>query len=645
MNTAKQIARNTIYLIVCVLASHSKAQTFTHGWINTAGSSKSDEPIKSVTDKNHNLISLGLYQNNTSFNLAGTAVTKTSKGLSDCYIQKLDPSGKLKWVVTFGSKKEEAIYNIAVDNAGNIYATGLFQDTIDLNPGLGLTQFVPKSQSTFMLKLDSNGNYLWGQQLDGSIQTLTNILITKDQKLLITGTYIEEVDFDPHGGVTKLSVSTKYSLDARNAFLCKYNSSDGTLIWAKDFRTDKNTVELYDATIDKDGNIISCGYFNYAVDFDPGTAVKYQNVGSDGFQEGFVCKLTADGDYLWARSFTASSMQIYSTQTDDNGNIWLGGSFYANVDFDPGSGTAMESAAQMDQFLLKLDANGLFVFVKVLPVKLYSTTFIRQILCDKFGNAYIAGIFTDTVDFDPSSAKKYLVSGQFVYSGFIAKYNASGNLIQAYKIGNNADPLTNLNLQFGNQGSLYFTGNYIGTVNFAINSPAVNKTPQGESDAFMQKIDCNISHSISQSGGILTVNVSGAKLQWINCSTGAPIAGETGTTFTAKSNGSYAVVIEKGECTVLSDCKTITAAGIKSISGNYELQISPNPATDEFLVLPGNVNYQSIRIVDIHGKTVSIMEVQSNSAKISISNLLPGIYFVMANDTFQNQYTTRLVKL
>lgn len=645
MKMAKFITQVSVCALFTILNTAVQAQTFTHAWLNSAGGSQGDEPVKSAVDVNNNLISLGMFQKTCGFNLSGTVVNKTSIGFSDCYIQKLSPSGNLKWVVAFGSKKEDLIYSVATDNGGNIYATGLFQDTTDFNPGAGVNKLTTKNQSFFILKLDSNGNFLWVKQIDGTIETVTNILVTKDQNILLTGTYTQSVDFDPDAGITKLTVSTSYVQDARNAFLCKYNSTNGSLMWAKEFRTDKNTIELTNASIDKDGNIISCGYYDYIADFDPGTATRNHNVNGTGFQEGFVVKLSSDGNYVWARSFTASSMQIYCCNTDDSNNIWLGGSFYAMVDFDPSTGEAIESTSNTDVFIFKLDKDGFFVLVKIIKTSAISTSTIRSLFCDKKGNVYIGGEFRDSVDFDPGATKKILRSGNYIPSSFIAKYNNSGNLIQAYKIGTGTESVTSPNILLGQKGSIYHSGIYRETINFAINSAASNSTPAGESDAYMQKIDCNISHSISQSGGILTVNISGAKLQWINCSTGARIAGETGTTFIAKTNGNYAVMIEKGECTVVSDCKTITAASTHDLSRQSVLQFAPNPAENTIQITQQNINFNQIKIMDVNGKTILEIPLNTGQDAISIGQLQAGIYILEATDSNQKKYQAKLIKL
>ena len=51
---------------------------------------------------------------------AGTS-TETSNGSYDLFIQKLNSSGAFQWVKTFGGTAQDDIYDIELDNTGNIY--------------------------------------------------------------------------------------------------------------------------------------------------------------------------------------------------------------------------------------------------------------------------------------------------------------------------------------------------------------------------------------------------------------------------------------------------------------------------------------------------------------------------------------------
>src|SRR5687768_2963338 len=57
---------------------------------------------------------------------------------------------------------------MAVDADGNVIIVGIFEGSTDLDPGPGVynvTTSVAQQWNTFIQKLDSNGNFLWGGTL------------------------------------------------------------------------------------------------------------------------------------------------------------------------------------------------------------------------------------------------------------------------------------------------------------------------------------------------------------------------------------------------------------------------------------------------------------------------------------------------
>src|SRR5262249_49941950 len=52
--------------------------------------------------------------------------TLTSRGDSDGFLAKLDPSGQIQWVRQFGGTGHDYMGDVGVDAAGNVYTTGSF---------------------------------------------------------------------------------------------------------------------------------------------------------------------------------------------------------------------------------------------------------------------------------------------------------------------------------------------------------------------------------------------------------------------------------------------------------------------------------------------------------------------------------------
>lgn len=157
--------------------------------------------------------------------------------------------------------------------------------------------------------------------------------------------------------------------------------------------------------------------------------------------------------------------------------------------------------------------------------------------------------------------------------------------------------------------------------------------------------DCGFSLSTTKSGTTITAvdTSSDLSFQWINCSNTASINGATNRSFTATSNGSYAVVITDGNnCSDTSNCVSVTMPN--GISENVDTySVYPNPSNGIFNVdLPLNSDV-SIRVLNISGQEIySASNVNSNTHSFELNNEA-GIYFLEI-ETGNNKEYFKLIK-
>lgn len=116
--------------------------------------------------------------------------------------------------------------------------------------------------------------------------------------------------------------------------------------------------------------------------------------------------------------------------------------------------------------------------------------------------------------------------------------------------------------------------------------------------------------------------------QWINCSDLTPIAGATGTTFTASMNGVYAVVASNGCGSDTSECSTINSVGITDLSG-ADLSVYPNPTDGALHVqVSANMLGQTWKLYDIRGRLVVDGNIETETSTLSMEQLSLGTYWL-----------------
>lgn len=170
----------------------------------------------------------------------------------------------------------------------------------------------------------------------------------------------------------------------------------------------------YGIALDGLGNVYTTGHFKDTCDFDPGVGTF--DLISAGLDDIFISKLDILGNFVWAKQIGESSTDVgTSIVVDDSGNVYSAGYFYGVADFDPGSGTTnLTSAGAYDEFVLKLNTSGNFIWAKNMGGM--ATDIAKSIAVDVAGNVYTTGQFQGTADFDPNSGILNLTSaGGMIY--------------------------------------------------------------------------------------------------------------------------------------------------------------------------------------------------------------------------------------
>ena len=389
-------------------------------------------------------------------------------GNDDIFIAKYDAMGNYLWAKKIGSSPGTDYGSaIALDGNGNIYITGVFEQTADFDPGAGTANLTGIGRGDiFLAKYDASGNYLWAIRMGSTeIDAGIDLAVDASNNVYLTGTYVETVDFDPGPGTANL-----IALGNRNVFIAKYSSS-GNYLWAKDIGG-PNIDEGGDLILDGNGSLYVSGSFQNTADFDPGPGTA--NLTSFGFGDVFIAKYTTSGNYLWAKQMGGTyDDKGPSLALDGNGNVCMTALFGNTADFDPGAGTAnLTSLGEWDIALAKYNASGSFLWAKSIGGTDYDIS--QSIALDGNNNIYITGYFRNTVDFNPGPGVANLTSAD-QSDIFLAHYDASGNYKWAKSIENIGTAGGNC-LAVSGTGKINLGGRFTGAADFDFGPGTANRT-------------------------------------------------------------------------------------------------------------------------------------------------------------------------
>ncbi|MEO6831765.1 MAG: T9SS type A sorting domain-containing protein [Chitinophagaceae bacterium] len=302
--------------------------------------------------------------------------TITSNDNGEAILIKEDAAGNFVWVKRFGDSRKNqgvSLTELETDATGNIYVAGSVTDSFDLDPGPNVFSF--SKRGSFIMKLDSSGNFVWAKGFE--VDTVPNSIIINDMKVVGNAIYVGTsfygtVDLDPGPGISKVtSTSTVY----RDMALIKLDTA-GNFIWGNAILgTQKDNMNAL--AVDNAANVYITGGFEDTVDFDPGPGVfkLTETPWSLGFNFGyfsdiFIAKYDAAGNLAWAHSIGGHyDDEGKGIAVDRFGNVFVSGSYnsssnYLNaIDFDPGPGVFTLNVAKTN-FMLKLRNNGDFAWAR-----------------------------------------------------------------------------------------------------------------------------------------------------------------------------------------------------------------------------------------------------------------------------------------
>ncbi len=404
------------------------------------------------------------------------------------YLFPLIPSAQptLLWAKRMGGTTTDAGYSIAVDGSGNVFTTGKFLGTANLDPGAGTYNLTdPAGGDVFVSKLDGAGNFVYAKSMGGAGQGAGySIALDGSGNIYTTGIYDGTADFDPGAGTYNLTFAG--SLDV---FVSKLDAS-GNFLWAKSLGGTSDD-RGYSLAVDGSSNVYTTGYFYGTADFDPGAGTYNLNaaMGGSGYPDIFISKLDASGNFAWAKSIGGTYYDYgRAIAVDGSGNVYTVGSFYGTVDFDPGAGTYNLTSSNYDVFVSKLDGSGNFMWAKNMGGTGADDCWAIDV--DASGDIYIAGKFVGVADFDPG-AGTYNLTSMGTDDIFLSRLDGSGNLVWAVSAGGNLNDYAH-SVTLDGIGNVYIMGDqYSATVDYDPGVATFNVTNTGTEASFIARYDIN----------------------------------------------------------------------------------------------------------------------------------------------------------
>jgi hypothetical protein len=159
-------------------------------------------PKSIALDAGNNVVIGGYYHGVVDFDPGSKTNRLPDNGNSQGFVTKLTSAGGFAWANGLASTTSSMAHGVAVDAAGNVYATGGFKGTVDLDPRANTTDTRTATGAhggTFIVRYTANGGYGWGGAFVGSGygSAGSGIAVDPAGTISVVGYFEGTTDFDP----------------------------------------------------------------------------------------------------------------------------------------------------------------------------------------------------------------------------------------------------------------------------------------------------------------------------------------------------------------------------------------------------------------------------------------------------------------
>ena len=177
------------------------------------------------------------------------------------------------------------------------------------------------------------------------------------------------------------------------------------LQWAKQLKGTNNEIGTSIA-VDASGNVYTIGYFDGTTDFDPGSTIS--NLTTAGYDDIFVSKLDASGNYVWAKKFGSTGFDDGQSIAVDASGVYItwDGGYYISARGVCWSTSTNPTISDS----ITTDGTGTGVFTSSLTgLTSVTSYYVRAYATNSQGTSYgNQQTFTSSVGIDENLFYKYL---------------------------------------------------------------------------------------------------------------------------------------------------------------------------------------------------------------------------------------------
>lgn len=542
----------------------------------------------------------------------------------DMFLAKFDKTGILQWVKVYGSPDfDEAAPNVGVDSLGNVYLAGGFGKTATFGTK---TLTSTGDNDMFVAKISALGEVIWAKRAGSTKSDVaTDVAVSPNgDRVYVVGTFSGSVNF---GGLTSLE-----SYSGEQDMVVWTLSADGAFQWTSriGYQGKDNTIRCF---ADETGRLLVTGGMMQTTTFGEGQSL----VANGEFQPDiFVARYTKSGTIDLLKRYGGTFKDVaHGIVSNSRGAIYITGEFDSTTTIGT---TVLMSHGGMDMFMARLWPNGDGEWA--VGVGGAFDDIGRAVAVSTDGVPYVCGSFDTEAWFGGR-----LIKGERFTDAFVGALECGPNTELTPHV-------TEVSMCAGSDTLIYAPNGYTayqwfvdgkdvtvpqkGRINLNILTEGVHQVAVrivddygcvGISDTITVTVRPGLPEPIiTKVGNVLSCSVADVSYQWYY--EGNPIQGGINQTQELVGQGLYKVLVyDTSGCSRFSANYIEGTTGVAGDEASQTMAVWPNPFTD-VLQLYG-VAGSSITISDMLGNQIVTMAAKDNVEHLPL-HVAAGTYVLVA---------------
>ena len=388
-------------------------------WAKQLGVSSPEEYKQSirdfVIDDGGNKYVLGSFSGTIDFDPSGSTFNLTASNDSTIFLAKYTNYGTFEWAFALHSSSGGTIegWSIDLDSVNNIYISGSYNGTPDLDPSANIATLthVPEMLPTdeYLVSYTKDGNFRWGEVIAAQ-GSHSRLLINSNQEIIVVGSFSGTNDFDPGTGTFNLTPTST------NHFIAKYDTL-GAFIDANSSNNILNTEGLIRDSLN---NYYCFGWTNYNLEIPPGTIIPTYGGG-----DGVILKYDSSLNLIEGVLIGDSNYdRINDLTISDNGKLYAIGTFNNSLYPDPSNlGISFTSQGNSDICVLKYTDS--LTYMNGIVFGGEGAERGEGIVLNPLEELFITGSYEDTLDLAPANPSLGVLYSKSQSDGFFAKMDSN----------------------------------------------------------------------------------------------------------------------------------------------------------------------------------------------------------------------------